>query len=185
MNSGELNWFESAEKSTIEKKKREMAHNPQLYPNGMPVPFENELFVLARDGVEFEVDKIPGFVFCFSFFTHKCSPILFYFLFLNEVYFLKGNYKWSLLVLMGYPTLCCCCRCGKVKAKGTIYLSNIRMVFVASQPVGNFYAFDMPLVSNRWIFILVLNRLCNSSDSLFLEPFHLVGWVFFPFLVLL
>ncbi|KAJ6943905.1 hypothetical protein NC652_009363 [Populus alba x Populus x berolinensis] len=83
-------------KSTIEKKKREMALNPQLYPNGMPVPFENELFVLARDGVEFEVDKIPG--------------------------------------------------CGKVKAKGTIYLSNIRMVFVASQPVGNFYAFDMPLL---------------------------------------
>jgi hypothetical protein len=190
MNSGELNWFESAEKSTIEKKKREMALNPQLYPNGMAVPFENELFVLARDGVEFEVDKIPGFVFCFSFFTHKCSPILFYFIFyffwnLNEVYFLKGNYEWSLLVLMGYPTLCCCCRCEKVKAKGTIYLSNIRMVFVASQPVGNFYAFDMPLVSNRWIFILVLNRLCNSSDSLFLEPFHLVGWVFFPFLVLL
>jgi hypothetical protein len=35
-----------------------------------------------------------------------------------------------------------------VKTKGTIYLSNIRMVFVASKPVGNFFAFDMPLVSN-------------------------------------
>ncbi|GFY88061.1 hypothetical protein Acr_06g0000010 [Actinidia rufa] len=37
-----------------------MAVNPQLFPNGMPVPFVNEMFVLARDGVEFEVDKIPG-----------------------------------------------------------------------------------------------------------------------------
>lgn len=75
-----------------------MALNPQLFPNGMPVPFINELFVLARDGVEFEVDKIPG--------SHG----------------------------------------GRVKAKGTIYLSNIRMVFVANQPVGNFFAFDMPLL---------------------------------------
>ncbi|KAG6709044.1 hypothetical protein I3842_06G112800 [Carya illinoinensis] len=74
-----------------------MALNPQLFPNGMPVPFVNELFVLARDGVEFEVDKIPGF---------------------------NG---------------------GHLKTKGTIYLSNIRMVFVANKPVGNFTAFDMPL----------------------------------------
>jgi len=37
-----------------------MALNPQLFPNGMPVAFVNEMFVLARDGVEFEVDKIPG-----------------------------------------------------------------------------------------------------------------------------
>ncbi|KAJ0103457.1 hypothetical protein Patl1_05591 [Pistacia atlantica] len=75
-----------------------MALNPQLFPHGMPVPFVNELFVLARDGVEFNVDKIPG--------AHG----------------------------------------GNVKAKGTIYLSNIRMVFVASKPVGNFFAFDMPLL---------------------------------------
>ncbi|CAH9080335.1 unnamed protein product [Cuscuta europaea] len=73
-----------------------MALNPQLFPNGMPVPFVNEMFVLARDGVEFEVDKIPG------------------------------------------P--------GRVKAKGTIYLSNIRMVFVAKTAVGIFSAFDMPLL---------------------------------------
>lgn len=39
-----------------------MALNPQLFPNGMPVPFLNEMFVLARDGVEFQIDKIPGFV---------------------------------------------------------------------------------------------------------------------------
>lgn len=75
-----------------------MALNPQLFHNGMPVPFINELFVLARDGVEFEVDKIPG--------TNS----------------------------------------GCVKAKGTIYLSNIRMVFVPKKPVGNFLAFDMPLL---------------------------------------
>ncbi|XP_050372729.1 uncharacterized protein LOC126790512 isoform X2 [Argentina anserina] len=75
-----------------------MAVNPQLLPNGMPVPFVNEMFVLIRDGVEFEVDKIPG---------------------------ADG---------------------GKLKAKGTIYLSNIRMVFVSKQPVGDFVAFDMPLV---------------------------------------
>ncbi|KAI9073815.1 hypothetical protein K1719_044222 [Acacia pycnantha] len=75
-----------------------MALNPQLFPNGMPVPFVNEMFVLARDGVEFEVDKIPG----------------------NQG--------------------------GHVKIKGTIYLSNIRMVFVAKVAVGDFAAFDMPLL---------------------------------------
>jgi len=37
-----------------------MALNPQLFPNGMPVPFVNEMFVLARDGVEFDIDKIPA-----------------------------------------------------------------------------------------------------------------------------
>ncbi|CAN1262276.1 UPF0664 stress-induced protein C29B12.11c [Linum perenne] len=75
-----------------------MALNPQLLPNGMPLPFVNEMFVLARDGVEFNVDKIPG------------------------------------------------CRSNHVKARGIIYLSNIRMVFVASKPVGIFGAFDMPLL---------------------------------------
>ena len=45
---------------------------------------------------------------------------------------------------------------GQVKAKGTIYLSNIRMVFVASKPVGEFFAFDMPLVCNP------LNRMLVS-----------------------
>ncbi|KAL6188346.1 hypothetical protein ACLB2K_039739 [Fragaria x ananassa] len=75
-----------------------MALNPQLLPNGMPVPFVNEMFVLIRDGVEFEVDKIPGS---------------------------DG---------------------GRLKAKGTIYLSNIRMVFVSKKPVGGFVAFDMPLL---------------------------------------
>ncbi|KAD5317844.1 hypothetical protein E3N88_17790 [Mikania micrantha] len=64
----------------------------------MPVAFVNEMFVLIRDGVEFEVDKIPG---------------------------ASG---------------------GTVKAKGKIYLSNIRMVFVADKPTENFTAFDMPLL---------------------------------------
>jgi len=35
---------------------------------------------------------------------------------------------------------------GRLKAKGIIYLSNIRMVFVAKNPVDGLYAFDMPLV---------------------------------------
>ncbi|KAK7840993.1 hypothetical protein CFP56_016016 [Quercus suber] len=35
---------------------------------------------------------------------------------------------------------------GHLKAKGTIYLSNIRMVFVANKPVGNVTAFDIPLL---------------------------------------
>lgn len=39
---------------------------------------------------------------------------------------------------------------GHFKAKGTIYLSNIRMVFVANKPVGNFTAFDMPLVCSSY-----------------------------------
>uniref|UniRef100_A0A6P4AV26 uncharacterized protein LOC107424620 isoform X1 n=1 Tax=Ziziphus jujuba TaxID=326968 RepID=A0A6P4AV26_ZIZJJ len=100
-----------------------MASNPQLFPNGMPVPFVNEMFVLARDGVEFEVDKIPG----------------------------PGNHG------------------GHIKAKGTIYLSNIRIVFVADKPIGNFTAFDMPLLYvhdekfNQPIFF------CNNISGL-VEP---------------
>jgi hypothetical protein len=39
-----------------------MAENPQLFGNGLPVPFNGEMFVLARDGVEFHVDKIPSYV---------------------------------------------------------------------------------------------------------------------------
>ncbi|CAN6211245.1 unnamed protein product, partial [Urochloa humidicola] len=81
-----------------EERGEKMAENPQLFGNGMPVPFYGEMFVLARDGVEFHVDKIPS------------AP---------------G---------------------GQAKTKGTIYLSNIRMVFVAKKPVGNFFAFDMPLL---------------------------------------
>ncbi|GKV48523.1 hypothetical protein SLE2022_236420 [Rubroshorea leprosula] len=77
-----------------------MALNPQLFPNGMPVPFLNEMFVLSRGGVEFEIDKVPG--------------------------------------AQGHG--------GHVKAKGTIYLSNVRMVFVANKPVGNFVAFDIPML---------------------------------------
>ncbi|KGN59776.1 uncharacterized protein LOC101208147 [Cucumis sativus] len=78
-----------------------MALNPNLFPNGMPVPFTNELFVLARDGVEFEIDKIPG------------------------------------------------ANSDRVKAKGTIYLSNVRMVFVSNKPDPVFTAFDMPLLYVR------------------------------------
>ncbi|KAJ7528369.1 hypothetical protein O6H91_15G000700 [Diphasiastrum complanatum] len=36
-----------------------MAVNPQLFPNGLPMPFEGELFVLTREGVECQADKIP------------------------------------------------------------------------------------------------------------------------------
>ena len=37
-----------------------MALNPQLLPYmPMPMPFVSEMFVLTREGVEFEVDKIP------------------------------------------------------------------------------------------------------------------------------
>ncbi|KAJ4962092.1 hypothetical protein NE237_022002 [Protea cynaroides] len=98
-----------------------MAVNPQLFTNGMPVPFVNEIFVLARDGVEFEIDKIPG---------------------------IHGD---------------------KINAKGTIYLSNVRMVFVANKPVGHFTAFDMPLLYvhaekfNQPIFF------CNNISGL-VEP---------------
>lgn len=35
---------------------------------------------------------------------------------------------------------------GEVQAKGTIYLSDIRMVFVAKNPRDNFIAFDIPLL---------------------------------------
>ncbi|GKA26533.1 hypothetical protein Tco_0712642, partial [Tanacetum coccineum] len=63
-----------------------MALNPQLYGNGMPVAFVNEMFVLIRDGIDFEVNNIYG--------AHG----------------------------------------GTVKAKGKIFLSNVRMVFVADKP---------------------------------------------------
>nr|XP_004228894.1 UPF0664 stress-induced protein C29B12.11c-like [Solanum lycopersicum] len=73
-----------------------MSLNPKLFVHGMPVPFIDELFVLASDGIEFQIDNIPSL--------------------------------------------------GEVQAKGTIYLSNIRMVFVAKNPTNNFNAFDIPLL---------------------------------------
>ncbi|MFS7899762.1 hypothetical protein Hanom_Chr03g00270041 [Helianthus anomalus] len=104
-----------------------MVLNPNLYPNEMPIAFVNEMFVLIRDGVEFEVDKIAG---------------------------ASG---------------------GTVKAKGKIYLPNIRMVFVADKPTGNFIAFDMPLLYvhgekfNKPIFH------CNNISGL-VEPVVPEGW---------
>ncbi|PWA56922.1 PH domain-like protein [Artemisia annua] len=56
------------------------------------------MFVLIRDGVEFEVNNIYG--------AHG----------------------------------------GIVKAKGRIFLSNVRIVFVADKPTQTFTAFDMPLL---------------------------------------
>ncbi|KVI03695.1 uncharacterized protein LOC112513114 [Cynara cardunculus var. scolymus] len=75
-----------------------MALNPHLYDNGMPVAFVNEMFVLIREGVEFEVSNIHG------------------------------------------------ARGATVKAKGRIFLSNVRVVFVADKPTQSFTAFDMPLL---------------------------------------
>ncbi|XP_078433569.1 classical AGP protein [Wolffia australiana] len=101
-----------------------MALNPELLSyTPMPVPFVNEMFVLTREGVEFEVDKIP----------------------------LHGGHG------------------GKVKSRGTIFLSNIRMVFVATKPEGGFVAFDMPLLYvhdekfNQPIFF------CNNISA-YVEP---------------
>lgn len=37
-------------------------------------------------------------------------------------------------------------RRGTVSAKGTVFVSNVRVVFVANKPVDGFYAFDMPLL---------------------------------------
>lgn len=59
-------------------------------------------------------------------------------------------------------------RVGAVKAKGTVYLSNIRMVFVSIKPVENFIAFDMPLLYvhgekfNQPIFFC--NNICGHVD---------------------
>lgn len=45
---------------------------------------------------------------------------------------------------------------GAVKAKGTVYLSNIRMVFVSIKPVENFIAFDMPMVCiSHWCLVAI------------------------------
>ncbi|KAF8780842.1 hypothetical protein HU200_000792 [Digitaria exilis] len=120
-----------------------MAENPQLFGNGMPVPFYGEMFVLARDGVEFHVDKIPsvlrdrdGNVEVAG--IQPCGS----FIFLITARAMRYCHVFLLLLLM------CSIRApsGHAKTKGTIYLSNIRMVFVASKPVGNFFAFDMPLL---------------------------------------
>lgn len=56
---------------------------------------------------------------------------------------------------------------GHVKAKGTLYLSNIRMVFVANKPVGNFVAFDMPLVwiLERCLLLLVLYKVNAATNN--------------------
>ncbi|KAJ0956650.1 hypothetical protein HanPSC8_Chr01g0017741 [Helianthus annuus] len=59
-----------------------MALNPHLYGNGMPVAFVNEMFVLIRDGIEFEINNIHG---------------------------ANG---------------------GTVKAKGRVFLSNVRILYV-------------------------------------------------------
>ncbi|KAG6557693.1 hypothetical protein Mapa_000458 [Marchantia paleacea] len=74
-----------------------MAVNPQLFGNGTPVPFVDEMFVLARDSVEFQADNVP---------------------------YAPG---------------------GKFVARGTLLISNFRIVFVASKPVGHIAAFDLPL----------------------------------------
>ncbi|KAJ8759934.1 hypothetical protein K2173_010080 [Erythroxylum novogranatense] len=97
-----------------------MALNPDLFPNGMPVPFVNEVFVLAREGVEFEVDKIPG--------SHG----------------------------------------GHVKAKESSTY-QISAWFLYNKPVGDFRAFDLPLLYvhgekfNQPIFF------CNNVSGL-VEP---------------
>lgn len=39
-----------------------MALNPQLFGNSTPVPFVDEMFVLRRESVEFEVDKVAEYV---------------------------------------------------------------------------------------------------------------------------
>ncbi|XP_076922359.1 uncharacterized protein LOC143584128 [Bidens hawaiensis] len=75
-----------------------MALNPHLYGNGMPVAFVNEMFVLIRDGIDFEINNIHG---------------------------ANG---------------------GTVKAKGRIFLSNVRIVLVSDKPTQIFTAFDMPLL---------------------------------------
>lgn len=66
---------------------------------------------------------------CKSASTPSASPLLLFFLALIFV-----------LILLFAGSV------GTVKAKGTVYLSNIRMVFVSIKPVENFIAFDMPLV---------------------------------------
>lgn len=57
---------------------------------------------------------------------------------------------------------------GHVKTKGTIYLSNIRMVFVANKPDGNFVGFDMPLVwfPEHCMLCLILYEVIAASNNL-------------------
>eukprot|EP00252_Welwitschia_mirabilis_P011796 TRINITY_DN2621_c0_g1_i1.p1 TRINITY_DN2621_c0_g1~~TRINITY_DN2621_c0_g1_i1.p1 ORF type:complete len:228 (-),score=26.11 TRINITY_DN2621_c0_g1_i1:355-960(-) len=75
-----------------------MALNPLLNDFRMPVPLFNEVLLLYREQVDFEVDNLN---------------------------IAQGS---------------------KISARGTVYLSNVRIVFVANKPVGDFVAFDMPLV---------------------------------------
>lgn len=56
---GEIVPLDSTAEGGRDQRVVRMALNPQLCPDGMPVPFVNEKFVLKRGGLEFEVDKIP------------------------------------------------------------------------------------------------------------------------------
>jgi len=71
-----------------------MALNPQLFPNGMPVAFVNEMFVLARDGVEFEVDKIPGAGYYSCFFSSFFSLMQFPKINLGKITFIVPFDNW-------------------------------------------------------------------------------------------
>lgn len=43
-------------------------------------------------------------------------------------------------------SLCCSAPGSKISGRGTIHMSTCRIVFVLSKPLGNIFAFDMPLV---------------------------------------
>ena len=67
------------------------------------------------------------------------------------------------------------CPRGNISAKGSIYLSNVRLVFVADKPVGSFYAFDMPLVCVLSfplfpVFISILSSLFLSFQFIYYLP---------------
>lgn len=70
----------------------------------------------------------------------------------------------------------CSTQGGTVKAKGIIYLSNIRMVFVAKKPVGNLYAFDMPMVCINYLFP-AFSKIALRTTNLSTHP-STVGWDF-------
>nr|KAJ0209772.1 hypothetical protein LSAT_V11C400188140 [Lactuca sativa] len=152
--------------------KQLMALDPNLYGNGMPVVFVNEMFILIRDGVEFEVDKILSFDLRFIILVlGLIFVVLLCFVDEDDHFYLMGTW-WN----------------GMVKAKWKIYLSNVCMVFVADKPTNNFIAFDMPLSQLQlklhycynltfifgaalwtWIKIQPADFLCNNISGL-VEP---------------
>lgn len=99
-------------------------------------------------------------------FLSSCVIVQFLFLFQSIIYYLIIDIIIILLFILFWMVRD---HGGRLKAKGIIYLSNIRMVFVAKNPVGGLIAFDMPLVCVT--ILLLFQIVCRLSLLICLSCF--------------